>query len=191
MLLLRSMAVAAGGLVIALAAGSVRPLQAQAKPGDVKADSKFIHEISSDNLMDIRLGQIAENKASNSEVKDFGKRMVTDHTKLEDDWTSMAAKNGLKFTPGLGRRHKAKVDQLEKLSGKEFDRAYMTSMVRNHQEDVDYLQNESKSARSAPVRDLVGSILPTFEQHLTLAKQVGSKVGADTTATSRHITARK
>jgi putative membrane protein len=191
MLLPRSMAVAAGGLVIALAAGSVRPLQGQAKPGDVRADSKFIHEMSSENLLEIRLGQMARQKASNSEVKDFGQRMVTDHTKLQDQWTTMASKNGLKFKPGLGRKHGQKVDRLEKLSGKEFDRAYMTTMIQDQKDDVDYLQNESKAAHSTPVRDLVGSILPTFEQHLTLAKQVGSKVGADTTASSRHITARK
>jgi putative membrane protein len=91
----------------------------------------------------------------------------------------------------LGRKHEQKLDRLEKVSGKEFDRAYMTTMIRDHKDDVDYVQNEGKSAHSAPVRDLAGSTEPILEQHLTLAKEVGSKVGADTTAANRHVTARK
>lgn len=190
MLLPRFTAMAASGLAIAFAMGPVR-LLAQGKPVDVKADSKFIHEVTSDNLMEIRLGRLAEKRASNAEVKQFGQRMVTDHTKLQDQWRTMASKNGLAFKPSLGRLHQQKETRLDRVSRSEFDRAYMTTMIQQHKDDVDYFQNEGRAAHSGAVRELVSSSLPVLEQDLTLAKQVGSKVSADTTAASRprHVTA--
>jgi putative membrane protein len=182
----RNAALAAGGLVFALTS---RPLYAQAKSGDIKGDSRFIRELASDNLLEVRQGQLAEKKASNSDVKKFGERMVTDHTKLEDEVTSLASKNGMQFKPVLGPKHESKLDRLEKLSGKGFDRAYMSAMVREHTDDVDYVQNEAKSAHSSEVRDLASKALPTLQDHLSQAKQVAAKVGADTTATARHVTA--
>jgi putative membrane protein len=186
---------AAGGLMFALVVVPASLLQAQAnaKPAaqtNVKADSRLVHEVTADNLLEIRLGQLAEKKTSNAEVKQFGQRMVTDHTKLEDQWTSVASKNGLAFKPGLGRMHERKINRLEKVSGKDFDRSYMTTMIQQHQDEVDYLQNEGRSAQSAPVRDLVTSSLPTLQEHLTQAREIGIKVGADTSAVGRrHVTA--
>lgn len=183
---MRHVGMAAGGLMFVLTS---RPLYAQAKSGDVKADSRFIHELASDNLLEVRQGQLAEKKASNSDVKKFGERMVTDHTKLEDEVSSLGSKNGMTFKQELGPKHEKKLDRLEKLSGKAFDRAYMTEMVQEHTDDVDYVQNEAKSAHSSEARDLASKALPTLQDHLSQAKQVAAKVGADTTATARHVTA--
>jgi putative membrane protein len=186
-------ATAAGGLVIALAAGSTSPLHAQATPapaktsanGDVKADRKFIREFASDNMLEASLGKLAEQKAENPAVKQFGQRMDTDHNKIQNDWVNMATKNGLALKTGMGQHHRAKLVQLQKLSGKAFDKAYMTTSIRDHKDDIDYFQREGGAAHSSQVRDLVASTLPTLQDHFTQAKQVGAQVGADTTAALR------
>lgn len=186
-------ATAAGGLVIALAAGSISPLQAQAKPAaaknsanaDIKRDSRFIHEFTSDNMLEASLGKLAEQKAENPAVKQFGQRMDTDHNKLQNDWVNVATKNGLALRTGMGVHHRAKLNRLQKLSGKEFDKAYMTQSIRDHKDDIDYFQREGQAVHSAQVRDLVASTLPTLQDHFKQAKEVGAKVGADTTAAPR------
>jgi putative membrane protein len=203
------LATAAGGLVIALAAGSLAPLHAQSTTvnaktnvkttakttvkSDVGADSKFIREVNADNMMEVSLGKLAEQKADNAAVKQFGQRMVTDHTKSQNDWTNLATKNGLTIKAGMGPRHRAKINRLQKLSGKAFDQAYMTMAVRNHKDDIDYFQKEGQAAHSAEVRDLASSTLPTLQDHFKQAKEVGVQVGADTTAALRtqHATAKK
>jgi len=186
-------ATAAGGLVIALAAGSISQLQAQATTAaaknsanaGIKADSRFIREFTSDNLLEVSLGKLAEQKAENPAVKQFGQRMDIDHNKLQNDWLSVATKNGLTLKTGMGPRHRAKLDRLQKLSGKEFDKAYMTLSIRDHKDDIDYFQREGQTVHSSQVRDLVASTLPTLEDHFKQAKEVGAKVGADTTAALR------
>lgn len=156
--------------------------RAPGKQGDVKSDRAFIRDVLADNVFEIRVGHMAENKAENRAVKEFGRRMVTDHTRLQNQWSGVASRNGLVLKPGMGDEHQRKVDRLQKLSGKQFDRVYMTLMIQGHKNAVDNFQNEGRSAHSAPVRRLVDDGLPILEQHLTLANQVAGQVGVDTTA---------
>ena len=100
----------AGGLTLSLMAMPAGSLQAQAK-ADAKADAKsdvqvdhvWIREAASVNLLEVKLGQLAERKATNPAVKQFGQRMVTDHGKANADLTSMTSSHGFTFQPGLAR----------------------------------------------------------------------------------------
>ena len=154
---------------------------------NVKADNRFVREVTADNMLEVSMGQLAAGKAENSEVKQFAQRMVADHDKLQNDWVGMASKNGLNFKAGFGKNHRKKLDQLQKLSGKDFDRAYMTLMIQDHKDYVDYFRKEGRAANSAPVRDLVAAGLPVLEQHWSMAKQVGVKVGANPNAVSSKV----
>lgn len=153
----------------------------------VRADTKFIREVAADNALETSLGQLAERKAENSEVRQFAQRMVADHNRLQNDWATMASRNGVAYNTGFGKHHKKKLDQIQNLSGREFDRAYMTLMIQNHKDYVDYFRKEGRGANSAPVRNLVAAGLPTLEQQWNMAKQVGVKVGADPNAVSSRI----
>jgi putative membrane protein len=154
---------------------------------NVKSDNKFIREVTADNALETSLAQLAERKAENSEVRQFAQRMVADHTKLQSDWTAMASTNGVKYNTGFGKHHRKKLDQLQKASGKEFDRAYMTLMIQDHKDYVDYFRKEGRAAKSAQVRNLVSAGLPMLEQHWSMAKQVGVKVGANPNAVSSKV----
>jgi putative membrane protein len=197
---IRRLMAAAGGLAVALAAAPVSALHSQATPRqdtptnrswgapttarpqagpEIRADSALIREATAGSLLEIRLGNLAETKAINPAVKQFGQRMVTDHTTMQNQWSALAARNGLPKA-GLDQAQEQEASQLAKLSGAEFDRAYMTSMIQDHQHDVDAFQSQGPSARSAEVRQLAASSLGTIQQHLTLARQVGSQVGATT-----------
>jgi putative membrane protein len=148
---------------------------------DISADMPFVRMAASSNLMEVRLGQLAQSKASNQAVKQFGQRMVTDHNSMQQQLTSTAASMGQTFTPTLNSQHQQEVSRLQNLNGQEFDRAYMTSMIRGHQQDVSEFQTRSRSATSTQIRNLASSSLPMLQQHLSLAVQVGNQVGADST----------
>jgi putative membrane protein len=154
---------------------------------NVKSDGQFIREVTSDNVLEANLGQLAERKAENSEVRQFAQRMVADHNKLQSDWAAMASSNGVPYNTGFGKHHRKKLDQLQNLSGKEFDRAYMTLMIQNHKDYVDYFRKEGRAANSAAVRNLVSAGLPMLEQHWSLAQQIGVKVGANANAVSSKV----
>lgn len=170
----RLMAMAAG-LTVFLAATPRVELHAQLDA--LRQDSRFIFDAASSNLMEVRLGQLAQSKATNQAVKQFGQQMVTDHTNLQNQLTATISKNGGQFKPGMTDDHQKEIDRLDKLSGTEFDRQYMTSMVQHHQRDVATFQSQSQSARSAEARQIIATGLPVLQRHLTMANQIASQVG--------------
>ena len=197
------MTAAAGALAVALAAAPMSALHSQTSarqdsasrrtwginPGpttaspqarlDVRADTAFVRDVVAGNRLEVQLGNLAERKASNPAVKQFAQQMVKDHTTMENQWTALGVRNGVPV-PALDPGAKQAMSQLETLSGTEFDRAYMTSMVKDHQQTANVLQQLGQQAHSAEVRQLAANCLLTVQQHLTMAQQVGSQVGATT-----------
>jgi putative membrane protein len=107
--------------------------------------------------------------------------MVNDHTSLQKQWLTMISNNGMKFKSGMGPKHRDKLERIEKLSGRQFDRVYMSIVAQNHREYLDYFRKEGRGANSAAVRERVNRAIPMLEQHFRQAKQIGGRVGADTT----------
>jgi putative membrane protein len=173
--------------------GQVAPQRVKGGPNEVRADAKFIHTVAAGHLMEVRLGQMAEQRATHADVKEFAKQMVTDFTRWLDQWTGMSSRNGMAFQPGMGTLHRQKIDRVQKASGAKFDRVYMTTVIENLESMVPYYQNEGRSARSPQVRRLVEDELPTLQQRLAQAKRVSGRVEAATTTPSdeRNVSAGK
>jgi putative membrane protein len=159
--------------------------QGGSSQADVRADRKFIREVAADNMLEISLGELAAQRAQNVNVKRFAQRIVADHRRQQDAWMSMVARNDQEMTPGMGKNHRKKLEKLQKVSGREFDRAFMTQMVQDHKDYIDYFEREGRSAHSSQVRQLVERDLPGMKNHFTQAKQIGAQVGADTSAELR------
>jgi putative membrane protein len=141
------------------------------------ADSTFVRKAAEGGLAEVKLGQLAKEKASSKAVKDFGDRMVKDHSKAGEELKEVASKKGITLRDSMNAKDKALYDRLSKLSGSEFDKAYMEAMIKDHEEDVAEFRRESQSAKDPDIREFTSKTLPTLEEHLRLAKDTGSKVG--------------
>jgi putative membrane protein len=113
------------------------------------ADKKFVKEAMQGGMAEVELGQLATQKAQSSDVKQFGQKMVDDHTKLNDQMKPVASQLGITPPASLDMKHKAVSTKLNKLSGDEFDKAYIKAMVKDHQKDVAEFQKEASTGSSA------------------------------------------
>lgn len=181
---IRMVSIGAAGFVIALAAAPIAMLGAQGNE-DIKEDSAFVHDAADGGLAEVRLGRLAHDKATNRDVKQFGQLMETDHSKANQDLDAIATAGGLTVPSKLSPEHQQAWADLTK-SGKDFDATYMSMMVKDHVEDVQKFKEEQTVAKSQAVRDFVKKTLPTLEKHLTKAKQVAARIGADTTGSAEH-----
>jgi putative membrane protein len=129
-------------------------------------------EAAQGGMAEVKLGTLAQNKASSEDVKSFGKRMVDDHGKANDELKSLASQKDVTLPADLGSKHKATYDRLSKLSGKEFDRAYMNEMLKDHREDVAEFEKASKSATDPDVKGFASRTLPTLQEHLSEAERI-------------------
>jgi putative membrane protein len=150
-----------------------------------KKDIKFVREAIADNTLEIRLAQLAEKKTTQSGVRRLAGRMLSDHTAMQRQWLSLAARNGMNLKPGMGKRHLEKAKRLEKMSAPEFDEAYTIMEIQNNQDYAEYFQKEGKATHSPEVRSQAANDLLTIREHLAGAKKVGVQLGIDTEAALR------
>ena len=148
------------------------------------ADRQFIKKAAEGGLAEVQLGQLATEKADSQDVKQFGQRMVDDHTKANDQLKQVASQKGVTVPDKLSPKDAATKARLEKLSGKAFDRAYMRDMEMDHTKDVSEFRLESKNAKDPDVKNFASQTLPTLQDHLKEAKSIAPKTGAKTSQTS-------
>ena len=147
--------------------------------GVSKADATFIKKAAGGGMAEVELGRLATEKASNSDVKQFGQRMVDDHSKANDQLKQVAAEKHVTLPTSISAKDKATKAKLEALSGDQFDRAYMEDMVKDHKQDVAEFQKASKSARDSQIKDWASQTLPTLQDHLKEAQRIAPTQKAD------------
>src|SRR5205809_5410974 len=105
-------------------------------------DKTFMKKAAKGGMMEVAMGQVAEQKAQSEDVKSFGKRMVTDHGKANDEIKKIAAKKNVKLP--------AKEPTVSWSS----DKAYIDMMVKDHEKDLAEFKEEAKSGRETDVKNL-------------------------------------
>lgn len=140
------------------------------------ADRNFMDKAAQGGMAEVELGQLAEQNGQSQEVKDFGKRMVTDHTKANDQLKQVASKEAVKLPTTLDAKDQETKEHLEKLHGAAFDKAYMHDMVADHEKDVAEFKRESTAAHSPDLKDWTTSTLPVLESHLHEAEKIAPTV---------------
>jgi putative membrane protein len=138
----------------------------------VMSDKAFIKKAAEDNITETQLGKLAQEKGSSEAVKQFGKRMVDDHTKASQQLSAVAPKMDVEVPTELAHGGKKTYDKLAKLSGPDFDRAYAKQMLNAHKEDVDAFQREAQLGKVPEVRTFAAKTLPVIQEHRKMAEEM-------------------
>lgn len=133
-------------------------------------DAQFAVKASLDELTEVDLGKAAYQKASNENVKLFAQRMVDDHSQAGDELAGIASKDSLTIPMELDAEHKAIVEKCSKLSGAAFDRAYLTEVVKDHQQDLVFYRKEAAAGSNSDLKAWARKILPDIEEHIRMAQ---------------------
>lgn len=139
-------------------------------------DYKFAVNAAKANSDEITLAQLAQQKASSTAVQQFAQRMVQDHTKANQQLTQIISQKGatLPATPTTSEERES--DRLGKLSGPDFDKAYMAHAVREHKKDVKEFQKAANDATDPDLKAFAANTLPTLQEHLQMAENTEAAV---------------
>jgi putative membrane protein len=140
------------------------------------ADENFAKKAAEGGMAEVKLGQLAEQKGSSPEVKNFGRRMVQDHSKANNELKDVTSKENIPLPNEMDKSDQATYDRLSKLSGDAFDRAYARDMVKDHSKDVSEFQKEAKNGKDESIKNFAAQTLPTLQNHLDQARQMEQAV---------------
>jgi putative membrane protein len=157
--------------------------QTAAQHTALASDSSFMQTAGSLGLLQVKLGKLAQEKGSSEVVRDFGKRMMAEYSKTNEELAA-GAKQAAYPRPVLLRPHQQIFDRFNSISKSAFDKSYMAEMVSEHDVMAGLFQKEAKDGRVQSIKQLASSMLPAVQQHQALATQTASAVGADVTATT-------
>jgi putative membrane protein len=137
-----------------------------------QSTSDFMVKVADVGMTEVKLGGMAQDKATNKRVKEFGAMMVSDHTKAGDELKSLARRKNVTLPEKIGEDHQKKVDDLSKKTGKDFDRSYIDAMVDGHESAVNDFEKASNNTKDPDVKSWVDKTLPILKTHLDSAKAI-------------------
>ena len=163
--------------VAPLTESSDRPID----PGTVN-DATIAAMLLASNNTDISYARLAPTRAEREDVKEFARRMLTDHIGVNGLLTSLLQK--IDLTPedngaslDLRDESAAKRDVLRELSGFAFDSTYIENEVSYHRRFLYNIDNVMQArARNDELKTLLSNIRPAIAAHLAHAEQVRANV---------------
>jgi putative membrane protein len=122
------------------------------------------------NIAEVDIANIAAGKTQDPRVKSFAEMMMKDHAQ---------ALSKLRAIPGApasevksNSDHRAAADKLSKLSGSDFDREYMSMMVRDHEDALKFFEEQGRQTDNTEFAKVARDLVPTVKEHLEKAQKV-------------------
>jgi len=137
--------------------------------------SDFAEEAATGGLMEVELGKVAQQNATNPRVKDFGAMMEKDHSDANDQLKTLAQQKNIMLPTAPTDKQQKEIDNLSKKTGKDFDKAYMSMMLDDHKKDIKKFEKAGKDLKDDDVKSFAMKTLPTLQKHLDSAKAITGK----------------
>jgi putative membrane protein len=134
--------------------------------------SQFLTDVIQDNNAEIKFGQAAQDMGSTQGVRDFGKMLVDDHTKANQQATQLAQSMNVAVPSGVKPDAMSEYNMATGMKGADFDKDFVADMVKDHQKAIDKFQQEADSGDPAQVTDFAKQTLPTLKKHLQTAQSL-------------------
>jgi len=144
-----------------------------APTGQDFAERAFVTKALEGGETEVQLGQLAQQKSESADVKQFAQKMVSDHSQMADKWFKPVAQQlGVSEPKGPSKKDKKEIAKLQGLSGQDFDREYITMMVKDHQQDLKDFKDEAQAAQDPNVKQVAQQGSSVISQHLQLIEQI-------------------
>ncbi len=140
-------------------------------------DKAFVKKAMEGSMAEVHMGQLALEKSSDDQVKQFAQRMVDDHGKMLEQMKPAAQALGVKVPDGPSKGAMKNMDKMKGLSGDAFDQAYIKDMVKDHKKDSSEFKQEAGSTQNPQLKQLVTEASQTIDSHLQQIQQIAQAKG--------------
>jgi putative membrane protein len=144
------------------------------------SERAFITKAMEGGMAEVQLGQLAQQKSQSNDVKQFAAKMVNDHGQMGDKWLKPVAQQmGINAPSGPSKKDKKEIEKLQGLSGQDFDKEYITMMVKDHQKDLKEFQSEAQAAQDPTIKQIADKGSQVIQQHLQIIERIAKAHNVD------------
>jgi putative membrane protein len=147
-----------------------------AQPMVAEKDQEFVVKAISAGLMEVKLGEMAVQKASDPSVKEFAQRMVNDHGQVNSELQALAARKNITIPATPGKEEQEDINKLNEKSSREFTRDYMKLMVDDHKDAVDKFEKAASECKDPDIQAFAARHLEHLKGHLETARSILDKL---------------
>jgi len=135
-------------------------------------DSEFLVDATEINLEEISIGQLAQQKSTNPEIKKFGKMLVDDHTKLSGEVKTVAESRNISLPTSITEDGQEQYNKLNEKSGLDFDKKFVDMMIDGHEKAIDKFTKASKNSNDEEIKTWASNNIASLTAHLQHAKML-------------------
>ncbi len=132
---------------------------------------KFIKDCAQNGIAEVNMSQVATQKAEDPALKEAAQKLVTDHSKLNEQVKELAQKKGITLSTEVDSKHQKMIDHLSSLSGAEFDKAFATHMAQGHKKSIAKFKQAAANTEDMEISQFAKATLPTLQEHLALIQK--------------------
>jgi putative membrane protein len=140
-------------------------------------DSTFVREALQAGLAEVQMGQLTVQHAQDPMLKQFGERLVADHSKANEELMKLATAKRLQIPSQINARQAEMVQALSGANGADFDRLCSQDAVQAHTDAIQKFKMAAQTSQDPDIKAFAQKTLPVLEQHLKDAKQFNSGRG--------------
>ncbi len=135
----------------------------------LSADDKgFIETALKGGLAEVQEVQLAQKKAANPELRSAAAQLEKEHQALNSELSRIGSRHGVALPKEPGEDRKALYDQLQKLSGNQFDEEFLKAGAAAHQKTIALFERTQAQTANAEIKKLAGDTLPTLKKHRSM-----------------------
>ena len=152
-------------------------------PVAAMSDANVLATLDIINLSEIDSADLAKHKASSEEVKTFASRMLNEHTTMLQDTRQLAQQ--INVDPKapvsasiVGKRHQETMEELRRMSGADFDQAYLKYQIQMHEQAIDLVQAKADFVHDSHLHHHLKGDRQDLLTHVSLATGIERSVVA-------------
>ena len=139
-------------------------------------DRAFLQEVSRDNLAEVKTARMVEQKTDDAAIRDYAKDLVNDHTKAEQQLSTVATSLGVTLPRQPDAQQTATYDQLKSLSGKQLDAAFVKDNLKDHKTDIRTFDQRLADSQNPTVKNFVAAQLPHLQDHIRIGEALAGNM---------------
>ena len=142
-------------------------------------DKIFVKKAIQGSIAEVQLGELTLQKSNNDQVKQFARKMIDDHTKMNEQMRPVAQELRVEIPTEISKKDKSLMSKMQALSGAAYDQAYIKDMVKDHKEDLSEFHMEVSNGRDVGVKNAALQASKTLSEHLQMAQQLAKDQNID------------